>query len=267
MIQNKAIRTSTVALWGMVAILLFMGAVAISQINVDAVWFDEERTFQKVNGGRYLPTRSPVEIIQYMLSYSDTWPPLYNFTFAGWGTIAGWSVYVHRIMAWFFGLLGIAATYRLGVTVARKTQYRYWVGLVAAGLLSTSAFYVYYAHEMRGYSMSVFFITMSVWLYWRLVTGSLRWNLVLLFVFFNVCVLYTHYIPGLMLMSIGIFHLISYRQSASPKWWRIFRSLFYSVVLFTPWIAPLIATLGDETTANRGLSPLNSPFKYVTRLR
>ena len=254
MVQGKQKQRTTVALWGMVAILLFIGAVALSQVNADAVWFDEERTFQKINGGRYLPLRTPTEIVDYMLSYGDTWPPLYNFAFAGWGTLVGWSVYVHRVMAWFFGLLGIAATYRLGVTVAKATPYRHSVGLVAAGLLSTSAFYVYYMHEMRGYTMSVFFIIMSVWLYWRLANGSLKPNLIALFVFFNVCVLYTHYIPALMLMSIGLFHLISYQQVKPAKWWQILGLFAVSLLPFLPWVASLISILGTESTANRGLS-------------
>ena len=256
--MTQSQKISRTALWGMVIILLFAGAVAISRINIDTVWFDEERTFQKVGGGRYLPLRGPSEIIEHMMYYGDTWPPFYNFAFAGWGYLTGWSIYTHRVMAWLFGLLGIAATYRLGVTAARETNYRYWVGLVAAGLLSTSAFYIYYLHEMRGYTMSVFLIIMSVWLYWRLVSGSLRWNLMLLFVFFNVCVLYTHYIPAIMLMSIGLYHLMIYRQIPAAKWWKILGLLAVSVVFFLPWFTSLILVLGDESSTERGLSALEA---------
>jgi len=208
-----------------------------------------------VGGGRYQPLRAPSEIVGYTLRYNDSWPPLYNFAFAGWGILTGWSVFTHRTMAWLFGLLSVAAAYRLGrsVSVAEGPR-REWAGLLAATLLGTTAFYVHYMHEMRGYTMGVFFAVMSLWLYWRLANGRGNGWQMLLFVLFNAGLLYTHYIVALLLAGVGVYHLTFGLRLRDQRWWIVLGLLTLSALSVLPWLSGLMTVVSGESRSSRGMA-------------
>ncbi len=238
----------------MIPLLLLSAGVAASRLNADAVWYDEERTYQKVGGGRYEPLRTPEEIVNYTIRFRDSWPPLYNFTFAGWGQVTGWTPYAHRAMALLFGMLSLAAVYRLGVDLARTTgqpQNAALVGLTAALILGTAAFYLHYWHEMRGYTMSVFFALMSLTLYWRLSHGRGGPAVMAAFVIFNGLLLYTHYITAFLLGGVGLYHLLFAEKNR--RWVIVLGLLAASALTILPWFGALTTVVSGESRSSRGL--------------
>ena len=171
-----------------------------------------------------------------------------------------------RALALFVGLLATAITYRLG----KKLFDNHQAGLIAALLLGTSAFFIFYTHEVRGYTLYVLFPALNGWLYWRLLTNygatkrATRWG----FVFSLAGSLYTHYIAAAAVLGIGIYHVLFERTSGitktkhdekriSPRYWSSILKLWVNgCLLFTPWVAVLIVSFLNESVTNRSLDTL-----------
>ncbi|MEO8396669.1 MAG: hypothetical protein ABI700_26995, partial [Chloroflexota bacterium] len=124
--------------------------------------------------------------------------------------------------------------------------------------LGLSAFFLSYLHEVRMYSLVPLLCALGLWLYWRLLRRPFtRAGLILLFFTF-VAMLYTHYVAGLLALSIGLYHLI-----AAPKnrtWLIILFTIGAAGLTFLPWMgvaysAALVAG-ADSTRQAVALNPL-----------
>jgi uncharacterized membrane protein len=95
------------------------------------------------------------------------------------------------------------------------------VGLYAAAVVGTSAFFVHYLHELRMYSLFALLTAFTVWVNWRIVTakrepGKLLWVGLLAVA---VAMLYTHYFASLPLFAIGLFHILFVKKTR--RWWQV----------------------------------------------
>lgn len=250
----------SLALLAMSALLLAAATLATFLLKVDALWYDEVRMYAKVGGGRFGDGRTIPEMLQYTIRYRDSWPPLYNLVFAGWGQVAGWSDYAMRLKALYLGLLALAMTYRLGADVGQSR----WVGLLGAVLLASAAFFFHYLHEARGYTLAVLLAMTSAVLYWRLMTAT-RPGLGLLSAFFlaNAALLYTHYTTAFLLGGIGVYHLLFARKEG--RWWWIFGALALSALSIVPWFSALVRVVSAEGENTRGedISTVLQDFVYA----
>jgi hypothetical protein len=187
----------------LIIILLVFAGIVASRINADALWLDEELTYAITGGGRYGDGATLVDMFVYMGKIGETSPPLYYLAVAGWARVVGWSLFAMRWFSLLWGVLTVAATYRLGTDISRNKQ----VGLYSAVLLASSAFFVFYAHEFRVYAMSAFFAVMCAVYYWRMMNGggrAVKFGLVLSL----VLLLYSHYVPGFIAVGLGLYHLL-----------------------------------------------------------
>lgn len=261
----------------MIPVLLLVMALGTIHLTDDAIWFDEWITYFITGTGELgdrttadTPLCGEVAIFQSapldmicLAAIDNSWPPAFFILLGIWDKVVSFGVLLSdRVLALFIGLLAVSITYRFG-----KKLFNHQVGLMAALLLGTSAFFVYYLHEVRGYTLYVLFPALNGWLYWRLLTNyerskrATRWG----FVFSLAGSLYTHYIAAAAVLGIGIYHFLFERptsrqkrgetQHLSPRYWSaILKYWVNGCLLFAPWIAVLIVSFLNESVTNRSVS-------------
>ena len=215
----------------MIVILLLAFGLGANGLNRDIIWTDE--LYSVSNMGGFDSPYSPTQIIDSLVTYSPDQVPLYYLLGAGWASVTGWSQVSMRYFALLAGILMIAWLYRFAAdTVNRRTA------IVAALLMSTSAFVILYFHEIRMYTMLMCLGIAHSWLYWRLAhnfrTTRLTW---FLFILTATMLLYTHNFAIILFVGLGAYHLLFI--SKSRQWLNIILAWGLGAVLFLPYI-PLV---------------------------
>jgi hypothetical protein len=210
------------------------------------LWGDERLSIFDAGGGPYDP-RTLTQIWDGVTARNPWHAPGYFMLLSGWGRLVGWQPPALRAMSLLFGVLGVACTYRLGRDVASPR-----VGLAAAAVVGTSAFFVYYLHELRMYTLFVLLTAFTIWVYWRIVTGK-RQPSVLLWAGLlvgAVGMLYTHYFAALPLFAIGLYHVLFVKKDR--RWWQVVGVMALAGLLFLPWFSSLLAGLGRAASEEAG---------------
>jgi hypothetical protein len=243
--------------------LLLVALLGARGLDADAIWYDEWWSVYYAGGGLYGPA-SPAQVVQRVYENQfvhENNPPGYYLALAGWSGLVGWTEFGARALSLLAGLLAVALTYRLGCDLATPV-----VGLIAATVLGTSAFFIYYLHEMRPYAFSLPFILAVVWAYWRVATrkGG-RWPAVALAVS-AAGLLYIHYFAALAVGAVVLYHLLFVPKTRA--WWGPTLLLVVAGLVFLPWLGATIEAVARLDSADepfRQASAL-SPGQMVERL-
>jgi hypothetical protein len=229
----------------MVPMLLGAAALAAIYLNSDLYWLDEELSLYRSRAAHYGPATIP-RIVEGV-SEGAAWPPLYYFLLAFMGALTGWSEVATRHLSLLIGVLALAMTYRMAADLFNKTT-----GLLAALMLASSAFYLHYLHEARGYTLYVLVTAFTVWMYWRTVTvcNSPR-NRALLAVGLSA-MLYTHYIAAMSCAALGLYHLLFVRRE------RVFRAFIYAGLSYIPWTLMIVQAVLTESGLDRDIGPVRA---------
>jgi hypothetical protein len=187
------------------------------------------------------------------------WPPAYYILLGEWTNSFGGTLFADRLFSLFVGLMAVSVMYRLG-----KQMHSVRLGLVAAILMGTSTFFVYYLHELRAYSLYVLAVTVNAWFYWRLYQNpNAGRGVAISFVFSLALSLYTHYLAALCVLAIAAYHILFARSDLSRSHWlRILRLGVNGCLLFTPWIIIAAITVIQEASDSRS-EPLLSMLYYI----
>ena len=233
----------------MLPILLLAFALGANGLNADVIWVDELASVTLM--GAFNPPYSLSQVVESIRSYSPDQAPLYFFLGALWAQIAGWSQFALRLMSCFFGVLMVAWLYRFAAdAVDRRTA------IVAALLMSTSAFVILYFHDIRMYTMLMWLGIVHSWLYWRLAhrfrVARRTW---LLFVVTTSVLFYIHNFSTILFAGLGIHHLIFVKRSR--RWWRIIVGWALGALFFLPY-APLVIA-GLRFNQGHTSTPLTVP--------
>jgi hypothetical protein len=251
--KKNPIRSRYIWLW-LIPLLLLTFWLGARGLNTDGYWVDEVWSLRTAGG----PTYGPLSLAGTWESVAtiDAWQaPGFYLLLNLWGSIVGWSELATRTISLLFGVLSVAMMYRLGRDVHSPLA-----GIAAAVALTTSAFYVNFYHELRGYTVYVFLTALCVWSYWRLIhpdKASLHPNkLIGVQIAFTLSVaglLYTHYFASLTIIIIGIYHLLfvsidlkrwrgwrMWLRWGNPDWWRIGLLTALGVLFFVPWLNVLL---------------------------
>jgi Dolichyl-phosphate-mannose-protein mannosyltransferase len=167
----------------------------------------------------------------------DRHPPLYFLTLSAWWTLAGYSRIALRFVGIASGLIGIAATYRIGLD---------WFGrraaIYAALLLSLLDVAIYYSQEIRHYGWLMLAVALMT-LYFLRYLRKPRASLLILYTLSLVFMLYSLYIGVLVLAVQGVVGLFIWRGS-----WRDKRNLVLAwlaaLILYIPWLVVISRQLG-----------------------
>jgi len=230
--------------WPIVAIVAITALglfLRLWQLGAQSLWYDEAQTL-------YVARFPLAEIVRRTYR-----PPLYHFLLHFWAPIGGESEFALRLPSALFGALVPPLAY----LVARRFYGRR-VGLIAAALAALSPTLVYYAQEMRMYSLMAFEFLLLLYLFSRLVLDdkpSPLWLWASLLVV-EVAALYTHYfaLPFLgWLAFLGLIILWAGRRRRRLCGWLAAQAL--AAVSYIPWLLVILSGQGG-TSDYTDASPL-----------
>ena len=226
------------AWWWLVPLLLLTFWLGARGLNADIVWRDEYHSLEDAGVG-YLGPLSPVGVWRNLAETNPWHAPGYFLLLNGWQRVVGADPAALRSMSLLFGLLAVALTYHVGRQAAGAR-----VGLYAAILLGTSAFFVHFHHELRVYSLMALLSVATVALYWHLIDARRRpgWRLWVAFVACAAGLFYSHYFAAVTLAGLGVYHLLF--APRGRRWWGVLAALALAAALFAPWLAVLARALG-----------------------
>ncbi len=226
-------------LWMMIILLSGAAWLGISGLNQDAMWYDEIYSYIYAGGQQYgpIPAGEVYTRVVAQLEHEKN-PPGYYLVLHFWLSAAGSSAVAGRALSLLVGMLSVAFTYRLGKDFAASVNIpaAELVGLGAAIAVGASAYYIYYLHELRVYTLIVAVTAFEIWAYLRLIRSgkSHSWPLRISFTLVTALSLYLHYqlifVPGIM----GLYHLLMVRKD--KQWWRVTLLLLAAGMLYIPWI-------------------------------
>ena len=231
----------------MILILLLAFAFGANGLNYDPIWADELASITFM--GVFDPPYSLSQVVESVRQYSPDHTPLYFFLGALWGQIAGWSQFSLRFLSLAAGVLMIAWLYRFAADVVNRRT-----AVIAALLMSTSAFAILYFHDIRMYTMLMCLGIVHSWLYWRLAHGfqitRLTW---LLFILTTSLLFYTHNFAIILFAGLGIYHLVFVAKSR--RWMQIIMGWSIGALSFLPYVPNVVDKLSRVSNSSPRAAP------------
>ncbi|RMF81909.1 MAG: hypothetical protein D6737_03580, partial [Chloroflexi bacterium] len=157
-------------------------------------------------------------------------PGYYSWVWLWMRWIASDDVFLMRVSSVIPAILSVALVYRLGVEWFRSRV----TGLAAAMFLGTMGIFVYYARELRMYTLVVLLVSVSWWLLRRYLDGHERtaWaygaSLALM--------AYTYYFTGVMAFVQFVFVVIWYRRRLRG----LAKGYALAFVMVLPWLPQFV---------------------------
>lgn len=230
------------ALAWLTVVLLLAFAFGASGLNSEPIWADE--LYSLTNMGVFSPPYSPQQIIDSITTYSADHVPLYYLLGSAWARMVGWTQVAMRMFSLLCGVLLIAWQYRLASDVfCRRT------GLIAALLMTTSAYVIIFFHDIRMYTLLLMLFAAHACLYWRIARARhaprrYYWSA---FFISGLALLYTHVFSLLAFSLLGIYHLLF--APRSRNWLRLLIAWSLTGLLFLPYL-PTLAVAVDLAAEN-----------------
>lgn len=140
-------------------ITLAGGFLRVLLLGVKGMWLDETFSIWLAN--------QPVAEMLHWIVKIDPHPPLYYLLLHPWIALAGDAPYEARLLSALFGVATIPIIYLIG-----KRLSGVMVGLAAAVLLALSPFNIYFAQEVRMYSLLTFNAAVAIYALVRLLTDA-----------------------------------------------------------------------------------------------
>lgn len=132
-------KTKRLRLWMLAAILLLAFGLRLYRFGAESLWYDETVSV-------HLAAKSLPALVAH--TAGDIHPPGYYLLLHTWIRLAGSSDFAVAFPSLFFGVLLVALAYWLGAQV-----YGARAGLLAAFLVAISPYNVWYAQEVRMYTL------------------------------------------------------------------------------------------------------------------
>jgi uncharacterized membrane protein len=121
------------SLWALILILTLIQVLVLPLLTIDAPWYDEVITYQRIGGPPFELSRNIVDVVARTAQF---WSPLYFILLSIWGNLVGNSLFALRYWSLLVGLLAAVWVYRVAADlISRRT------GLITVFLLSTSSFF------------------------------------------------------------------------------------------------------------------------------
>jgi hypothetical protein len=146
----------------LLVVLLLAFAARVYRLDFQSLWGDEGLSL----------LRATLPVGEMIRTLPREHVPGYWLLLHPWLSLAGTTDFALRYFSLIPSVLAIAVAYRLAADLGSRRA-----GLLAALLLATNAFQVWYAQEARMYGWLVAVGTGSTWLLWRLLNAR-RWGLI-----------------------------------------------------------------------------------------
>ena len=220
------------------ACMIFVFLMGISSLKNDPLANgDEYRTLAHIFSER-LDSPQPLPItIANVVNHSEQHGPLYFILLNVWSRYTGDNIFTLRLLSACFGLLTMAAVYRLGLLTGDRH-----LALAAVFILALNWLFLFYTRELRMYTFLPFFTAWIVWSYWRLLERP-GMEYALSLAVSAALILYVHYFGIFILASVGIYHLLFVPKN--KRWLGAFFALVIGGLMFLPWLPTVIRGLNQ----------------------
>jgi len=203
-------------------ILLLSVSLRIYHLGKNSFWYDEAISLAEQE--RY----SFIKAIQYGQYNTD--PPLFTFILYLCPFLKQ-SEFTLRLLPLFFSVLGVLLIYAVGKTLFNKNT-----GLVGAFILAICPFHIYYAQELRQYSLFTFLALASIYYYVKANNENNRASWIN-FTLWTSILLYSHNYALFLLIAENIHFFIFQRREIIKKW---LTSQVCITLLYLPWLVNII---------------------------
>lgn len=195
----------------------------VYHIGLESIWVDEWFSW-------HYSQMNPLELVR--ATAQDVHPPAYYLLLLFWTRITGsQDLTIMRLTAAFPAVLTVAVTYRLGRDWFKHPA----AGLVSAVFAATSGILIYYARELRMYSLIVLLTAVSWWYLWRWLTRGGR-SAAVGYTVVTALMIYTYYFSAFVLLAEVIFVAWMHRR----KLWRLMRLYVFAGITYLPWLPVVI---------------------------
>ena len=211
--------------FALILILLLAFALRLYRLGVDSLWYDE--TVSALLASKSLPD-------MWAHTAGDIHPPFYYALLHFWTLLTGQSEFAYAFLSLWFGMAMIPLVAHLGLRL-----YGDRTGVLAAFLVAANPFSIWYAQEVRMYTLGVFLLlgALLLALNFALRPTAPRRSAIL-YAIFATLALWTLYYSAFALVALNLFFI-------PWLWWRARRRLIPwllvqagAIVLFLPW-API----------------------------
>lgn len=233
-----------------ITLLALLGfALRLHRLDFQPLWGDEGWSF-------YFAAFSLPELLAQ--TARDIHPPLYYLLLKGWLAWLGNGPETARLLSVATGTLLIPLTYAAAARLSDRLA-----GVAAAATVTVAPFAVYYAQEVRMYSLVTLLGLASVYFFQRSLAGDRRSRLV--YVAVTAAALYTMYYAVFIPLFQAFYLLGRYRRALFRR--PAFRALLAAGGLYLPWIVyaafPLVTYVGGKRIADAD-APLD-PLTFLAR--
>ncbi len=242
--------------WIPIAVLFLGFLLRLVRLGSGSIWYDEGVSL-------FLAQQSPEQLVRH--TAGDIHPPLYYLSLHCWVSVVGNSEFAVAFFSVAFGMLIIAAVYRLASSLFNEET----TGWAAALAVALSPYNIWYSQEIRMYTLGAFLGLVSFWAAWQIFDRQgwsqprARRYVMLLYVFSSALGLYTLYYFAFLLIAVNLWACIVAFSS-----WRLGHPVREMVrrwgllqlavlVLYTPWLGVAIRQATDPPVPPwRSLIPL-----------
>lgn len=205
--------------------LLMLVGFALRLYGLDAVPLRGDEAFSAVNWADM-----PISESLTTIATIEPHPPLTYVIFRVWGVFIGIDHELTlRLLPALANLIGIPALYALGTRLFGRRA-----GVLAALVWMLHPFQIWHAQDFRNYALWAGMSAITLWLAWRVITGSRRPIDWLLYAAWAVLTGFTFYFELLSIGTVGLYVLLmrwKERQFVLP--WSVLNGVIAAAVIFT----------------------------------
>ncbi len=223
--------------------LAFVFAWGIRHLKADPITPAEYNSIFNIYENHLVNISTLEGAIYNVATKDETHPPGYFLLLNVWSRLVGGDLFALRLLSVYFGMFALAFTYRLARHVSTSDQ-----ALDTAILLAFTAYFAFYLHEVRMYSLLAMVSAWTVWSYAKIVHSPTRLSS---FSFITLCLsaaatIYVHAFGFVLLAAIGIYHLVFIPKNR--QWLQVCAAMLLAGCLYLPWLPYALQMLNIRTS-------------------
>ena len=212
--------------------LLFVYVICINNLKSDPLSETEYSSIKHLYRHSFDPPYDNItDTVASVSKKSGQHGPLYFALLNVWSRLAGEDSFTLRLFSVYCGLFTLAAVYRLASLTGDSR-----LAINAALITAFMSYFIFYAHEIRMYSLLPFCAGWIAWSYWMALAsrGRVRWWKWLSLFISAALILYVHYFGIFILAAVGIYHLLC--APKDRRWFQICLVMTAGGLVFLAWL-------------------------------
>lgn len=176
-------------------ILITSLAARLINLNSTSIWYDEACAIFEAR-----------DIFYFISTENFIHPPFYYLLLSAWMKMSS-SVWMLRLPSVIFGVLSVYLMFVLGSRVLDSRT-----GLWAAAILGFSPFHIYYAQEIKMYTMVTCLSALSIIVFLKYIDSKPRLRTLVINCLVNTAFIYTSALSGLQIIAMTLFLVVGFRR-------------------------------------------------------